>query len=161
MIVDPRVALAVLAFAAPPAVLAQPGRPRAEVAPAVERLRARPGDTVEASLTVRLPDDVHVQAHEPRDASLIATVLTVEAPPGVTVEAVTYPSPTELRQAGRAETLDVLGPVFEIRARLVVAAGAEAGVLAVPAVLRYQACNDRVCFAPARATAAWQLEVRR
>ena len=161
MIVDPRVALAVLAFATPPAVLAQPGRPRADVAPGVERVTARPGDTVKVSLTVRLPEDVHVQAHEPRDASLIATVLTVEAPPGVTVDAVAYPVPTELRQAGRTDTLDVLGPAFEIGVRLTVAATAAQGDLAVPAVLRYQACNDRVCFAPARATAAWRLEVIR
>jgi hypothetical protein len=40
MIVDPRVALAVIAFAAPPVVLAQPGRPRADVAPGVERVTA-------------------------------------------------------------------------------------------------------------------------
>lgn len=161
MMVDPRVALAIIAFAAPPVALAQPGRPRADLTPGAARVAARPGDTVELSLTVRLPEDVHVQAHEPRDASLIPTVLTVAPPPGVTVEVVTYPAPSPLRQAGRADTLDVFGPVFDIRVRLVVAAGVDAGVLDVPAVLRYQACDDRVCFAPARATAAWRLEVLR
>jgi hypothetical protein len=116
---------------------------------------------VKVSLTVRLPRTCTCRRTSRRDERRIATVLTVEAPPGVTVDAVAYPVPTELRQAGRTDTLDVLGPAFEIGVRLTVAATAAQGDLAVPAVLRYQACNDRVCFAPARATAAWRLEVIR
>ena len=154
------VALAALATV-PAAASAQAGRPRAEVTPVVETASVRPGDTVRLSLQVRLPEHVHVQAHEPRDPSLIATVLTVEAPPGTTVEAITYPPPTELSQAGRRETLAVLGPDFAIDVRLVVPGAAAAGDLVVPAVLRYQACNDAVCFPPARATATWTVPVRK
>ena len=156
-----RVALVVAAFVAmPQAVPAQTGRPRAELTPVVETASVRPGETMRLSLKVRLPEHVHVQAHEPRDPSLIPTVLTVEAPPGITVEAITYPPPTELTQAGRRDTLAVLGPDFAIDVRLTVAATAAAGDLAVPAVLRYQACNDAVCFPPARATATWTVHVR-
>ena len=145
---------------APPAA-AQGSRPRAEVTPAVESSPARAGETVRLSLHVRLPEDVHVQAHEPRDPSLIPTVLTVEAPPGTTVEAVVYPPPTDLTQAGRREPLAVLGPDFVIDVRLSLADSAAAGDLAVPAVLRYQACNATVCFPPARAALTWQLPVTR
>ena len=156
-----RVALVVAAFVAmPQAVPAQTGRPRAELTPVVETASVRPGETMRLSLKVRLPEHVHVQAHEPRDPSLIPTVLTVEAPPGITVEAITYPPPTELTQAGRRDTLAVLGPDFAIDVRLTVAATAAAGDLAVPAVLRYQACNDAVCFPPARATATWTVHVQ-
>ena len=162
MTVTTRVALVVAAFVAmPQAAPAQAGRPRAEVTPVVETASVRPGETVRVSLKVRLPEHVHVQAHEPRDPSLIPTVLTVEAPPGTTVEAITYPPPTELAQAGRRDTLAVLGPEFAIDVRIVVPATAAAGDLAVPAVLRYQACNDSVCFPPARATATWDLRVQR
>ncbi len=157
-----RVALVVAAFVAmPQAVPAQTGRPRAEVTPVVETPSVRAGETVRLSLKVRLPEHVHVQAHEPRDPSLIPTVLTVEAPPGTTVEAITYPPPTELTQAGRRDALAVLGPEFAIDVRLTVAATAAAGDLVVPAVLRYQACNDSVCFPPARATVAWALQLRK
>ena len=45
--------------------------------------------------------------------------------------------------------------------RLSLAASAAAGDLAVPAVLRYQACNATVCFPPARAALTWQLPVTR
>lgn len=157
-----RLAWALAALTAVPVLVsAQAGRPRAEVTPVVETASVRPGETVRFSLKVRLPEHVHVQAHEPRDPSLIPTVLTVEAPPGTTVEAITYPPPTELAQAGRRETLAVLGPEFAIDLRIVVPATAAAGDLAVPAVLRYQACNDSVCFPPARATATWTVQVQR
>jgi DsbC/DsbD-like thiol-disulfide interchange protein len=142
---------------APPAA-AQGSRPRAEVTPAVASSPARAGETVRLSLHVRLPEDVHVQAHEPRDPSLIPTVLTVEAPPGTTVEAVSYPPPAELTQTGRRESLAVLGPEFVIEVRLAVAATVS-GEVSVPAVLRYQACNAAVCFPPARATLTWQVPI--
>ena len=139
-------------LAAVPHAVAQPGRPRAEVTPVVESA-AKAGETVRVTLDVRLPQDAHVQANKPRDPSLIPTVLTVEAPSGVTVEAVTYPPPTDLVQAGRREPLAVLGPAFTIEVRLSIAATAASGEIVVPAVLRYQACNDALCFPPARATA--------
>jgi hypothetical protein len=139
-------------------VAAQTGRPRAEVTATVASTPARAGQTASLTLHVRLPEDVHVQAHEPRDPSLIPTVLTVEAPPGTTVEAVRYPPPAELTQAGRRESLAVLGPEFDIDVRLAVPATAS-GTVTVPAVLRYQACNAAVCFPPARATVSWEVPI--
>ena len=100
-----------------------------------------------------------MQAHEPNDPLLIPTVLAVDAPEGVTVASVGYPSPTELRQSGRSEPLLVLGPAFDIAVTLAVAAGTPTGARGVPVVLRYQACNDEVCFPPAKATATWTLTV--
>lgn len=145
--------------AAAAAAAGQSTRPRAEVTPVVESTPARAGETARLSLRVRLPAEVHVQAHEPRDPSLIPTVLTVEAPPGIAVEAVEYPPPTELTQTGRTESLAVLGPEFVIDVRVSIAPTVGAGELVLPAVLRYQACNDAVCFPPARASATWRLPV--
>ena len=154
-----RLAIVLLGLVAlAPSAAAQSGRPRAEVTPLVESTAARAGDTVRLSLQVRLPEDVHVQAHEPRDPSLIPTVLTVEAPPGTTVDEVIYPPATDLTQAGRREPLAVLGPEFAIGVRLSVSATA-AGPLIVPATLRYQACNAAVCFPPARATVNWEVPI--
>ena len=150
-------ALAALLVVAPGA--AQTTRPRAEVTPRADTTTVTAGESARVSLMVRLPERVHVQAHEPRDPLLIPTVLAVEVPPGIAVEAVTYPSPTELTQAGRRETLSVLGPEFVIDVQLSVAATAAAGERVVPAVLRYQACNDAVCFPPARAAAEWRLTI--
>jgi hypothetical protein len=138
---------------------AQPARPRATVEPATPEVTAAPGASVELVLTVSMPADVHVQAHQPKDPLLVPTVLAVEPPAGVVVESTAYPQPGELTQAGRAEPLLVLGPRFDIRVRVSVAADAHEGLRSVPVVLRYQACNATECFPPARATAAWSLTV--
>ncbi|MEZ5289454.1 MAG: protein-disulfide reductase DsbD family protein [Vicinamibacterales bacterium] len=154
-----RAACAAALLALPVLAAAQTTRPRAKVEPVVAATAIAPGAAVDVLLKVRLPRDVHVQAHEPRDPLLIPTVLSVDPTDGVTVTGITYPVPTDLTQAGRAEALAVLGPEFEIAVTLSLAASV-AGDLSVPAVLRYQACNDRVCFPPARATATWRLHVQ-
>jgi hypothetical protein len=52
-----------------------------------------------------------------------------------------------------------MGPEFEIEARVVLAETVAPGNLVVPVRLRYQACNDTMCFPPARAEAKWTLRV--
>ena len=146
-----------LLFGAPAG--AQLQRPRAEVTPLVTAAEVKPGSTVSVLLKVKLPKDVHVQADKPRDPSLIATALTIEAPAGVSLEKISYPSATELSQQGRREKLLVFGPEFEIEARLAVARSVAPGELVIPGRLRYQACNDTMCFAPARADTQWKLTI--
>jgi DsbC/DsbD-like thiol-disulfide interchange protein len=148
---------AALASTSPAA--AQAARPRASLQPAVTELTLAPGETVELVLGVSMPPDVHVQAHQPKDPLLIPTVLTVEAPDGLGVASIAYPAPVEFTQTGRPDPLLVLGPRFDIRVRLSAASDLTAGLRSVPVVLRYQACNDTVCFPPARATAGFTLKI--
>jgi DsbC/DsbD-like thiol-disulfide interchange protein len=138
---------------------AQTTRPRASLQPAASEIMLAPGASADLVLNVSMPPDVHVQAHQPKDPLLIPTVLTVEAPDGIKVESIAYPTPTEFAQTGRADPLLVLGPAFEIRVRLSASNDAPDGVRSVPVLLRYQACNETVCFPPARATAAWNLTI--
>jgi DsbC/DsbD-like thiol-disulfide interchange protein len=138
---------------------AQAQRPRAEVLPVVSSGAPKAGAPLVLALHVRLPKDVHVQANKPRDPSLIPTVLTLTPPAGVTVDDIVYPAPTELAQKDRRDSLAVLGPEFTIEVKLTVGKSVPAGDLTIPAVLRYQACNDTVCFPPARATTEWTLRV--
>jgi DsbC/DsbD-like thiol-disulfide interchange protein len=149
--------VALLAAVGP--AIAQGTRPRATLVASTSEATLPAGSTTTVSFRIELPAGVHVQAHEPNDPLLIPTVLTLDTPEGVTVTSVGYPSPTELRQAGREEALLVLGPVFDIPVTLAVAADSPRGMRNVPAVLRYQACNDAVCFPPARAASAWTLTV--
>lgn len=129
-------------------------------------LTARPAEALAAggkatlTLDVQLPAAIHVQSDKPRDPSLIATALTVTPPAGVTVTAIRYPKASELPQPGRPDPLAVFGPAFSIAVEIAVAADVEAGTLAIPASLRYQACDDRTCFAPARGQVTWSLDVK-
>ena len=138
---------------------AQMRRPDIKVAATPTAGAVKAGGTVTVRLSVRLPQDVHVQSDRPRDPSLIPTALTLIPPAGFSVDRITYPKAIDLSQSGRAEPLAVFGGELIIEARLAVLEGVPAGDHLVQATLRYQACNESVCFAPARATAQWTVTV--
>jgi hypothetical protein len=150
-------AMAVI-IAAP--LAAQTRRPRAEVAPVVDTAPVRSGSPAQLTLHVRLPKDVHVQSDKPRDPLLIPTVLTLDAPTGITVDAIEYPPASDLAQPGRKEPLAVFGSEFAITVKLSLSASLAAGDVTLPGTLRYQACNDTVCFPPTRATTSWTINVK-
>jgi DsbC/DsbD-like thiol-disulfide interchange protein len=138
---------------------AQARAPKADVAATPAALSAAAGTTVKATLTIKLPEDIHVQSDKPRDPLLIATALTLTPPNGIAVDHIVYPKPTDLAQPGRKEPLAVFSGTFTIDAFLRVGADTAAGDMTLPAQLRYQACNDTVCFVPARADVQWTLHV--
>jgi thioredoxin:protein disulfide reductase len=138
---------------------AQIRRPRAEVAPLVEADGAAPGATVRLALKVSLPEGLHTQSDKPRDPTLIPTVLTFDAPQGVTVEEVVWPPSTDLKQEGQEQPLAVFERVFLVGVQLQLAATVPPGDLIVPAHLRYQACDDKVCYPPATIDSQWTVRV--
>jgi len=134
--------------------------PKAELTPVVETVPVRAGGTAIVRLEVELSETLHVQSDEPRDEFLIPTVLTLNAPEGITVESITYPPAEDLNQAGSDEPLAVFPHAFTIEARLSVAPNVAPGEVAVPGRLRYQACDETVCYPPARADTSWMLTIR-
>jgi DsbC/DsbD-like thiol-disulfide interchange protein len=139
---------------------AQIVRPKAELTPTVTTATVKAGAPVHVALEVKLPSSVHVQSDKPRDPSFIATVLTIDAPAGVTVGKIRYPAARDLKQEGQPQPLAVFGPEFTIDVDLTLATSAAAGDLVVPAHLKYQACTESVCFPPAKAEAQWTLAVK-
>jgi thioredoxin:protein disulfide reductase len=117
------------------------------------------GGSVRAALQVRLPAQLHVQSNKPRDPSLIPTVLSVEAPAGVRVGEIVFPPAVDLAQVGQPEPLAVFGSEFAIGVRFDLGRDASTGRVVVPATLRYQACDENLCYAPATARVQWTLTV--
>ncbi|HVZ22892.1 MAG TPA: thioredoxin family protein [Vicinamibacterales bacterium] len=132
---------------------------KADVAPLLGADGVHPGDTIRAALTVTLPEGFHVQSNKPRDPSLIATELTMDAPAGVSVKEVVFPPAVDLKQAGADQPLAVFEREFAVGVQLAVASTITPGMIDVPAKLHYQACNDTTCFAPTNATAHWTVNV--
>jgi len=151
--------LCFLAVAAAAVTHAQLRRPQATTTPLVERLGVHAGGPVRLALQVSLPEGLHTQSNAPLDPTLIPTVLTISAPAGVTVDEVVYPPATELAQAGQDKPLTVFEQEFAIGVQLMLAPGAPEGDLVVPAHLRYQACNESMCFPPATADVLWTIRV--
>jgi DsbC/DsbD-like thiol-disulfide interchange protein len=145
-----------------PVLHAQMKRPKAELTPTITTPAAavQPGKVVQVALKVALPATVHVQSDKPRDPAFIPTVLTIDAPAGVTVGKIKYPAARDLKQEGSSTPLAVFGPEFTITVDLTLAKTATAGDLVVPLHLKYQACDEQVCYPPAKADAQWTLSVK-
>jgi DsbC/DsbD-like thiol-disulfide interchange protein len=138
---------------------AQLRRVKADLTPTVVSTRIQPGSDVRLSLKVVLPEGLHVQSDKPRDPTLIATALTLTPPAGVAPGKVVYPQATDLPLAGQAEPLAVFGHEFTITIDVKLAPDVAPGPLTVPGKLRYQACDDKMCFPPNRVDTAWTLTV--
>jgi thiol:disulfide interchange protein DsbD len=154
-----RAVLAAAVVVAPAVAHAQLKRIPAEIVPLVETDGVRAGATVRAALQVTLPEGFHVQSNKPRDASLIATELTLDPPAGIRGAEVVFPKAVEFRQEGLPEPLVVFDRHFTIGVQLAFAGDLAPGPRAVPFTLRYQACDDKVCFAPSTARGEWTVQV--
>jgi thioredoxin:protein disulfide reductase len=133
--------------------------PKADVAALVGTDGVRAGESFRGAVQVRLPETLHVQSNAPRDPSFIATALTVEPPAGIRVTEIVYPKAKDLVQEGLEEPLTVFDHEFAIGVVFEVASSVPAGALEIPAKLRYQACDERMCYAPANADVRWSVRV--
>lgn len=132
---------------------------KADLLPETEAGQVRPGGRTRLTLKVRLPQDIHVQSNKPRDKLLIPTTLTLEPPAGVRVEKIVYPVAVDLKQEGLDQPLAVYGNDFSITVYVVLAKNVKPGEMVIAARLRYQPCDEVMCYPPARAETEWTLRV--
>ena len=154
--------LLVAAGAAAPEAGAQPGRISMEIAVVAEADVAHAGATHRVALDARLQpagSGLHVNSNEPLEDFLIPTVLTVEPPAGITVEGLAWPTPVMLEQQGADKPLAVYEEAFAIGVALAIEPDLAPGDYDVPASLRYQACDERMCYIPATERLAFQVRV--
>ena len=137
--------------------LAQP--PTVLIDPVNETDAVHAGTTARVGLDVVLDPGYHVNSEAPLDDLLIPTVLRLDPPEGFTLEGVAFPEAILLDQVGVDEPLAVFEEEFTIGAALRVDAALAPGDYTVPGTLRYQACNDRMCFNPTNAPVEFALTV--
>ena len=143
-------------------VEAQQPRPRpvAKLTTLVGATTAPQGREVRLAVRAVLPAaDLHVQANIPSEEGLIPTVLTIDAPAGITIEELVYPPASEFAVAGFDKPLLVYGHEFVIGVRATVAPSVERGTVTIPARLRYQACDNLLCYTPITVEGAWSITV--
>jgi len=129
------------------------------VTPILESPTAHAASTVRAILKIEIPRGLHVQSNAPRDPSLIALALSFDAPAGVTVKELVFPRSTTADLPGYPEPLDVFEGDVLVGVQFVLATGLPPGTVSVPARLRYQACDDHLCYQPQRVETKWTFEV--
>jgi thiol-disulfide isomerase/thioredoxin len=113
--------------------------PRVSVNADVQRRSNRSYDLV---LQVMPHPGMHVYA--PGAKGYTAIELTIPPSPGVTLSPARFPKPEDLYFAPTKEHLPVYQSLFEI----VVPANVRTGAKSIDGTLNYQACDDRLCYAP-------------
>jgi len=129
------------------------------VEPVLERTRAHAGTTTRAALRVPIPDRLHIQSNAPREPGLVASELTFAPPAGVDVVEVVFPESTDFELPGYELPLAVFEGEVTIGIAFAIDASLPPGEIVVPGRLRYQACDDTMCFVPQTIDAAWRLEI--
>ena len=109
---------------------------------------AKRGSSVAETIGVAVLPGFHVNSDKPKDEFLIPLKLTWTGGP-LQAESVEYPKPEELKVGG--QVLTVLTGNFDIRTKFTVPANASPGNSVMTGKLRYQACNNEMCFRPASA----------
>ena len=138
-------------------IAAQP--PDVAINPVAATDAVHPGTIAHVALAVTLDPGFHVNSNAPLDEFLIPTVLTLDPPAGISLEALAFPEAILLEQLGAEQPLAVFEEEFLIGAALTLDDTLPPGSYAVPGTLRYQACNDRMCFTPTNVQIQFDLTV--
>lgn len=106
------------------------------------------GRSVRATVVMDIPGGYHVNSNRPLEKFLIPTQLKVETPDGIRAGAVSYPRAVLRKFKFSKNNVSVFEGRATMRFNLTVPAGGSTGTKEVKLRLRYQSCNDEVCFPP-------------
>jgi len=108
----------------------------------------RRGRSAQAVVTMDIPAGFHVHSDRPLEKFLIATQLEVEAPQGVRVSRVVYPRAILRSLKFSKSRVAVFEGRATMRFNVTVPASFGSDSTQLKARLRYQSCNDELCFPP-------------
>jgi thiol:disulfide interchange protein len=104
------------------------------------------GGVLEGAIIARLDPEIHVNAHEPLDGNLIATNVVIPDLP----QAVAYPEAELATFSFSPDPMAVYEGEFVISFSVQIPEDAPSGPYTIDAVLNFQACDDKLCYAPAK-----------
>lgn len=122
--------------------------PNIAVTAALSSDKVQRGRTVQATVVLDIPSGFHVNSNRPLEKFLIATQLKIDAPRGVRLSAVNYPRAVLLNFKFSRNRVSVYEGRATMRFNVTVPASFASGTTELKAHLRYQSCNDEVCFPP-------------
>jgi len=111
------------------------------------KIVAKRGSEATAKLAVTLGEGYHVNSNAPHESYLIPLRLTWTPAP-LAVDAVTYPKAHDEKYQFSDEALSIYTGTFEIATKFKVPGDTPTGPVILAGKLRYQACNNTMCFPP-------------
>ena len=115
----------------------------------MERLSVAPGASQDTEIRITVVEGFHVQANPAADEFLIPLTLEFVSGDGFEVTDIRYPPGEPYRLQGADEDLLVYGGTFAVPVTVRASADAREEAVAARGRLRYQACDERICLAPA------------
>jgi DsbC/DsbD-like thiol-disulfide interchange protein len=110
--------------------------------------KAQRGRTVQGTIVMEIPSGYHVNANRPLERFLIPTQLQIEAPKGIRVGPIFYPRPLLRSLKFSKSKVSVFEGITTIRFSVAVLRGFTGNSAELKARLRFQSCNDDLCFPP-------------
>jgi DsbC/DsbD-like thiol-disulfide interchange protein len=110
--------------------------------------KAQRGRVIQAAVVVDIPGGYHINANRLIGKIGVPTSLKIDAPGGIKVGPVVYPRAIVRRLKVSDDQLALYEGRAVIRFNVTVPANYQEGVTELRARLRYQSCNDEVCFQP-------------
>lgn len=122
--------------------------PKISVSGSLSTGKAQRGRTVQGSIAVDIPAGYHINASRPLEKFLIPTQVTVEAPRGIRVGPVNYLRAVLRNFKFSRNKVSVYEGRATMRFNVTVPRNFAKGSVELKARVRYQSCNDEVCFPP-------------
>ena len=110
-----------------------------------EQIAIKRGASVSQTLSVAVLPGFHVNSDKPKDEFLIPLKLTWTSGP-LEAQNIAYPKPEEIMVGN--QSLTVFTGNFQIQTKFLAPSNGPAGTAAMTGKLRYQACNNEMCFRP-------------
>jgi len=108
---------------------------------------------------VDIPEDCHIESHQPPEPFLTPTELSLDPIEGVVIGPVQYPQAEEKRFDWSPVVLLVYRGTIRLEAPIEVAAEAVAGPRQIRGQLRYQGCTPFTCLMPSSQPVEAALEI--
>jgi thioredoxin:protein disulfide reductase len=110
--------------------------------------KAQQGRSVQAAVVLDIPSGFHVNANRVLNKFSIPTSVKIETPSGVRASAVTFPRAKVQKLGFSNEPLALFEGRAVMRFNVTFPANFQTGVTELKAKVRYQACNNEICYPP-------------
>ena len=122
--------------------------PNIAVTAALSPDKVQRGRTARGTVVMDIPSGFHVNSNRPLEKFLIATQLKIDPPKGIRVGPVIYPRAVLRNFKFSKSRVSVYEGRATMRFNVNVPANFSSGTTELKVHLRYQSCNDEVCFPP-------------
>jgi len=147
----------IVAQAEPPKPKKKDDKVKAEAHLSVDKLP--PGGECQVLIRLTIESGWHINTNPAKPEEFIPTEIAITGKLGTKSAGIKYPKGKELQMKGFDDPVWVYDGKLDVRGKLIVPASAAGKSEDVDIVVKYQACNDKICLPPATVTLKGKLPV--